>query len=96
MASSLSAAVLTAAALLLLALLSSPSVTHARQILMVQTLTRHGTRAPDKIVGQKVCMPIIDPEGGSVHKAFVEVFGTGAAELTTVGVRYVNHSKLRF
>jgi hypothetical protein len=59
----------------------------AKQVLMVQTLTRHGTRAPDKIVGQKVCRPIIDPENGSVHRAFVEVFGTGAAELTAVGVR---------
>ena len=56
------------------------------EILMVQTLTRHGTRAPDKIIGQKVCKPIINPDGG-VHHGFVEVFGVGAAELTSVGVR---------
>jgi hypothetical protein len=72
---------------LLLALLCLAAGAWAKQILMVQTLTRHGTRAPDKIVGQKVCKTIIDPEEGSVHRAFVEVFGTGAAELTTVGVR---------
>jgi len=62
-------------------------VARPKHVVMVQTLTRHGTRAPDKIVGQKVCRPIIDPESGSVHKAFVEVFGTGPAELTAVGVR---------
>ncbi|KAH9253576.1 hypothetical protein BASA81_008412 [Batrachochytrium salamandrivorans] len=56
------------------------------KLLMVQTLTRHGTRAPDKIVGKVICKPMFDPKR-SLNNAFVQLFGVGATELTGVGVR---------
>jgi hypothetical protein len=53
-------------------------------LLMVQTLTRHGSRAPDKIVAEQTCKPLFK-QGTNVHQLFVHEFGTGPAELTDVG-----------
>lgn len=54
--------------------------------MMVQTLTRHGTRAPDKIVGKQICKSMFNQKQ-SLREAYVQLFGVGASELTSIGVR---------
>lgn len=56
-----------------------------RKLLMVQTLTRHGSRSPDKIIAQVSCKPLLNPDNEKLMDAFVNKFGTAPGELTAYG-----------
>ncbi|KAH9256664.1 hypothetical protein BASA81_005168 [Batrachochytrium salamandrivorans] len=57
------------------------------KLISVTTLTRHGSRAPDKILATVSCQPLLmktTPDEG-VKKVFVNKFGTLPGELTAFG-----------
>jgi hypothetical protein len=63
------------------------SGTSETQLVMVTTLTRHGSRAPDKILATVSCQPLLEkthPKEG-LTQVFVKRFGTVPGELTEFG-----------
>jgi len=63
-----------------------------KQLLMVTTLTRHGSRSPDKILATVSCKPLFEKvhPHETMTQTFVNKFGTIPGELTQFGEKQMD------